>query len=1451
MKLFNKVLSALLSSALLLQTVAFADVSDSKIIINECFDNIVTNKSPDTLTFTGAKGIVVEDAAYNKALKIGSNGDEMFVRANLETFPKEFVINSEIKTLEGNPSLTVGFASSATDVNDSALIKISNSEISTVEGKLLGTLSKNSYNKLSLVIYNGELFDVYINDRMVADKWPMQHSTKKGYLSIKKTADENSGVLLDNLFVYGGTDIKKQIGGGTYNSDWIDEVGASNEAGDDTFFDSRYIWTSGDPHYVNLISAPKTNSIEYARYDYKNPTRETYIHLDRTDTGNDCFFDICLDRFAYTKNLDKTFPYYYVEADYKVEKPGAEWFILFRDNSTSANADYYPIEGLPDGSIKLAGGSAYSSVATKGKIFNLKIFINMKQKYCDVYIDNKLAGIKMPLPENFKKFKRMRTSLYTAGKGDLYIDNMVVRGINNPVIDGEYQPTSIYPTDDAVKKFLSDKVAFHAYGDYFFAGGEKNAVDGKPVYEKDLNEYFVPVSTVNKAFGTNFAASENGISDGSISVGANGKINKNGETDELINKMRYADGEYYVPISEFCEKVLSRSVFFFKTGLILVSDKILKLKADDWNYFCFRGDTSDISIWNDLDFLNAYMQYERPTTEKMLEDFKKIDPEMNSHPRVYMTAADFEEHRAQYKTNEQYKKIADDVIKMADDALESEEFTYKYDDAMRMLNTATAVWEKFSVLGYAYNMTGDKKYLDKAYKDILSLDKFPDFNTSHIIDTGYFAQGLGIAYDWFYNGFTDEQRETAKRVCFDKCLKSLAGIHYGEISSASNGSKGWGSAKGGSNYNGMINGGIIAAAIATMECDSEYCTEAVNNSMRSMEYILQNLMPGGGWSEGVFYWDYGLKNVMSSIVSIKNAFGSDYGLSKSMGMKDTLNFASSALGVDGANNFHDSSNTYSHSFPIFMTLSKILGDTNAFKIRIADLDGYDRVDKSDAFFYNFDAEKDIASDTAKLPNALKTDGVELFSIRDSYDPKEAKFYFSTHFGITSGYHTHNDTGTFVLDMLGKRFAEDLGSENYNLENELGYKQTDIYRKRAEGHNVIVLNPDKDFNQTGGLFVPITKYASNENGGYVVTDMQGVYKDTTRMKLGYYIDDNMNSLTMRNEFSTAKKSTAYWFMHTKANVLIDGNTAILSRDGKSVKLEFQTNGSDASISEMAAAPLETSPQVPEQNKNEGYRKIAIKFTASGDTNLTVKISPLGMSVSPMLTTPIDEWVLPEKKNVEAADLSFEVLYNGDKVTSALPVYDGVMPELTVVPNNPENIVEIQQAKTADEKTIIKVWDKTKSYYNVFIVTYFKASGKSMLMYNSIPIKSVEVSSEPEPQNSKENMLDGDMTTRWTCMAKGEYAIFDLGEVKDVAGCAIAFWKGGERNYFFDLYVSEDGQNYYNVYQNGTSAGDGENLSIYEFDGVQKARYIKFVGKGNTSVNSLNSNVLEFKAIENKF
>ncbi len=125
--------------------------------------------------------------------------------------------------------------------------------------------------------------------------------------------------------------------------------------------------------------------------------------------------------------------------------------------------------------------------------------------------------------------------------------------------------------------------------------------------------------------------------------------------------------------------------------------------------------------------------------------------------------------------------------------------------------------------------------------------------------------------------------------------------------------------------------------------------------------------------------------------------------------------------------------------------------------------------------------------------------------------------------------------------------------------------------------------------------------------------------------------------------------------------------------------------------------------------------------------------------------------------------------------------------------------------------------------------------------------VAATSSPHDGNGPDRLIDGDLKSRWSASGDNSFAILDYGKVSEFDAVRLAFHKGDERLSKFDIEVSEDGEKWTQVITGAQSSGLVLTIERFPFSAI-KARYIKYVGHGNTS-NMWNS-VNEFYAVNCK-
>lgn len=1437
---FLRIQAVLAAAVLFLPIFPVQAQESAAVLICQRFDSYETNQTQlDKTSIAGGMGKIVEAGERNKALLLtGTNGKVSVSETFDGALPERFVLSLRIRAEAAEPiSGQIGLVNGS---SFTSLININNNQLQTLEGREVCGIRSGVFTEITLLCdRQAGVFDLLSDGNNVLKEWRISDmpDTATGISFVQ--AAGSGGLLLDDMLLYEGAVQRTDLPQDAYSSAEIDDLYIDQDVGDYTYFFSHSI-ASSSAAYFNFTAYPKTNSITCERYDYKNINKGECIIFEKS-TSDDCYVDIAIRKIR-NYNSEKTYQYFMISSDVWVENPDmqAQMFLLRDTQSTGSQINSVVANLNGNGFVTNDGANLFNTVKL-GEWFQYKVFVRLDTHTADIYINGELAAEDVSLDPSMNNLNLVRFSV--SGKsapGTIKLKNFEVTGMVNPPENGTYEKTSLFPDDAPIEAYLKEKVSFHHFAGNMYKDGQKQALLYPSVYESE--ELYLSAEDISRAFDVDCVYDKE-----------QNCVLLSGVPLSLEQEIRFSDCHAMIPVKAFAQEILGRYVLDDTFGMVVVSETPMYFDVEaETPYYKQVFQSGYYTEQSTLQQLNAFLFFERPKAEEIRAAVLAHTENGTEHPRLMATRSDFERILADSQTDAELKRLIDMAIVQADNLMDLPICTtYTFQDVFRMNGYAMTFEERMMYLGFAYQMTGEQKYVDRAWLEIESLCGYPDINENHPIDAGSFSAGLGIGYDWLYHGLAEEQRETMAAAAERLSLSIMDRVFYtGLPSSAStlttvsvNVSSIFTRWK--SNYNLWVNGGLVLAALAYAEESPELCYDLLEKSLRSIEFSLYGFAPDGQWPEGNQYWDVCASNLAKVVGSLQSAAGTDYGLMKYQGLEKTGYFAAgwaSPLGsiANGDTTMDEGIfSYYSQSF-----LAKYYDQPGLAYIRKMNLSGdytaygiyAPEVNPLDIIYYMPGV---TAEDAQQIPKMLIAHGAESVTIHEDYTDPEA-FVFATQGGQTTHYHSHNDSGSFAFDMLGVRWATDLGREDYNL----GVSDSAIYRKRTEGHNTLTINNGTDFSQKKDTFAPLIASGESETGGYAVYDMSDLYEDADKVLRGFYIGDDYTSLTVRDELELNRESEVYWFMHTRADIeILDEKTALLSKNGKSIVLQLETDAQDYTLSVMDAVGLPTSPTVEGQEANAGIQKIAIRLTGTGSMNLTVRMSPQRTEAVP--DVPVSQWKAPGGTHQpDKEDYGYQLYVDGVKMQdpSVIPVLDAqAFPEYTIVPNDPEKTVVVESdPKIIGGKVAVTVYNKDRSQAQMSRIVYSDTSAELLNFFDSWRAQSIEVTEAPEPANAGPNAIDGDLSTRWTCKTIGAEAVLDFGQIVTFDAVAAAFWKGSERNYSYTLLGSEDGVRYEEIGA-FTTGGQSESYEINRLESDISARYIKFVNQGNSA--NVNGNLTE--------
>ncbi|EEJ7566387.1 DUF4962 domain-containing protein [Salmonella enterica subsp. salamae] len=571
------------------------------------------------------------------------------------------------------------------------------------------------------------------------------------------------------------------------------------------------------------------------------------------------------------------------------------------------------------------------------------------------------------------------------------------------------------------------------------------------------------------------------------------------------------------------------------------------------------------------------------------------------HPRLLAKASTFEDIKQKMNTDQDMKALVSEIIRRADQSLTKETITFRLtgnDASPSLLDTSRKAIDIILNNAFAWQITHDDKYAQKAIDTMLAIAEFPDWNAkSRYLDAGEMMFAQAIGYDWLYSKLAPKQEQTIRDSLLTDGINWGMKAYQGKDPQASSLGFPWWA----TNWNEVCNGGTLAAILATADIWPEKSALLLNNIIPSLKMGLEAYKPDGASAEGPVYWSYGMTYRVIAQEMLNTALNSDFGLSDDPVLSKTAWYRYAIEGITG-NGFNYGDGVEDQGYtPAWAWLGKrfnqptIINASNAQMLQAIQRSQikkpWGEFDRFLPLYALWFPEKS-SIEKNNQPETFTFHGPsELFVYKKE---KPISIYLGVKAGTNKANHAHQDLGSFVFELDNIRWASDLGKDYYNLP---GYFDNQVrpkyYRISALSHNTITFDGQ---NQSPEGTATLT----SDNNKTVTIDLTNAYPEiANKITREFNIQDN-GSIKITDSIEKSNSQHEYrWAMITTAKVSIEKNKAILTQDGKKL---FITADNDSSFIELS-----TSPGDDKQKNNKGTTMLAIKHMIAPDTNYKLSVT----------------------------------------------------------------------------------------------------------------------------------------------------------------------------------------------------------------------------------------------------
>lgn len=371
---------------------------------------------------------------------------------------------------------------------------------------------------------------------------------------------------------------------------------------------------------------------------------------------------------------------------------------------------------------------------------------------------------------------------------------------------------------------------------------------------------------------------------------------------------------------------------------------------------------------------------------------------------------------------------------------------------------------------------------------------------------------------------------------------------------------------------------------------------------RYIPNCLKHFAPDGVCYEGPAYWGYTNMYLSLLLKALNDNFGGDFGLSEMVGVdKSVLYYMHSTSPSGKIFNFANSGSTAPAAEPIYFYFSRAFNQPEVATFYRDVLSKTVHEGNYFRFYFLSIPWYDTASSTADaLPKLKVYEGINDIVVFNGNRNIPNSLYLIAKTGDPDMAHQQLDIGTFIVEMNGIRWTDDLGTDNYNLPGFWDYKpdgqRWTYFRNSNFSHNTLSI--DHKLQNSAGTG-EIDRLDDRAAQPFVTMNMSTAYAGQSRFVYRTFrmLDDTRILVTDSVGLQSPSQSVQ-WSVITSADVECKGNTAVLRKDGKSFSLKIASPTNASFTTKAAKRGTEAEKPI------EGYT--VLSASVSGEPVQVIKV-----------------------------------------------------------------------------------------------------------------------------------------------------------------------------------------------------------------------------------------------------